>query len=162
MSRTGKVMLWIAVCFLAGIGGGKMEYYHQHHNRKDIVIKHLETTARSITYKDVTVNATMTWFWVDTHSERLDFEDELGCINSKLHIALMKAIKHCESRNIPFSEKKDLMYFYTCIAKYFQEKDGPGPFYDGRDWVLLDISSIQFDGTCYVLDNDYGNIVNPY
>lgn len=163
MNRSSKIMLWIGICLLAGASGAKMENYFQRH-RNDIVIKHLETVERTVTYQDISVTADLTFFWVDTHSERDDFNDERVCIGSKLHLALMAAVKYCESKDIEIGPE-NLLLFYTHIVKYFYKTDGP--FNEGRDWVSLNIKSITYptkEKQHITIDTRYGSgvIINPY
>ncbi len=161
MNKLNKTLLWVSVCLMAGAGGGMSMRYNLTH-RKDIVIKHIETTCRTVTYQDISVTADMTFFWVDTHSERDDFNDERVCTGTKLHLALMKSVKHCEGKGmLPLDH--NFAYFYTCMSKYFQETKGP--FHDGRDWVMLDIKSITFKnkhGSNVALAFAHGLIINPH
>ena len=162
MSKWQKVMC-ITVIFISGlIIGSKAEYHHQHFNRKDIVIKNIEQVNRIADYKNVSVDADMTFFWIDTHSKRDDFNDERVCMGTKLHLALMESVKYCESEGIELTASKAI-YFYTCLVKYFYEHKGP--FHEGRDWLSFNIKAITFpteDGQSVTIEFGDGDIVNPY
>jgi hypothetical protein len=128
----------------------------------DVIVKHISTTNRTVDYEGVTVNADMTFFWIDTHSERDDFNDERICMGAKLHLALMESIKHCKDKGVELTRDNDA-YFYTCLVKFFYNTKGP--FGDGRDWLSFNIKSVTFpikDGQSITFSLEWGDIINPY
>ncbi len=158
-----KVMLWVSVCLLSVACGVMLENLHQR-NRDNIVIKNISTVNRTVDYNNVSINADMTFFWVDTHSKRNDFSDERICMGTKLHLALMESVKHCENKDIAIGHK-NYLYFYTYLLTNFCKTEGP--FNEGRDWVSLSIKSITYltKEKQYITFNfDYGSgrFVNPY
>jgi hypothetical protein len=141
--------------------GSSLEYHNQHHRRKDIVIKYLETINHTATFQDVSVTADMKFFWVNTHSERDDFIDERVCMRAKLHMSLIKALKECALKDISREHEEFDVYLYKEIVKHFIEINTP--FDKARDWISLDIKSISMPLQKKTVECDYGElVVNPY
>ncbi len=160
---TNKIMLWIAVCLFAGVCGGMAEKCYQDH-RSNVVVKNIVTTNRIMSYKNISITADITFFWIDTHSKRDDFGDERVCMGMKLHNALKESVKHCENRGIIIGPK-NYLYFYTYLLTNFCKTEGL--LNEGRDWLSLEIKSITYptkekQHITFNFDYGGGSFVNPY
>jgi hypothetical protein len=164
MNKLQIITLLIVMCLLAGAAGGVTEKYFQQQRNKQTVIKHIATNNSTVDYHDISVTADMTFFWIDTHSERWDCKDDSVGMTMKLHGALMKAVKYCESKDIEI-DHNNLLLFYTHIVKNFYETDGP--FNSGLDWVSFNIKAITYptkEKQHITVGTNFGSgvIINPY